>query len=221
MGGRKQTRPKKTESAADHPFYISYPKAIPRTRTKQRKDTRLEHRIKYQSFPLPSDNLDILYAVEPGTAWQDMTSYKSFVLGGLKYKRDDFVAVANERTIKCPTKLDKSKGNRDGDEEWVARILEVRASDVNHVYARIQWMYRSYELPPSICSKEETQSQPCEARNELILSNHIDIIDVLSVSGPIEVDQWAKADHGEGKNTYFWRQAYDWRHCRLYTLDKI
>ncbi|RGP69249.1 hypothetical protein FLONG3_7885 [Fusarium longipes] len=220
MGGHKRSRSEKQEEIEDHPFFISYPKSSSQARKKQPKTKALrdDERTKFQDFPISNtSNLGLLYIVEPGTTWQDMTSYKSFVLGGFKYKRDDFVFVANERTVKRRALPDrKSEPEDEGDgEEWIAHILEVRASDVNHVYARVHWMYRSYELPPGISSL-----QPYNGKKELIFSNHMDIIDVLSVTGPAEVQQVMDVEE-ETQDVYFWRQAYDWRSRQLSLVERI
>lgn len=220
MGRHHRTRSEKTEHGVDCPFFIFYLKAIPKIRKEKRKGSNTGQGIKCQGFSLPINCLDLLYVVGPDNAWQKLTSYKSFVFGGLKFKRGDFVSVANETTIRGPNIIDKSYENeRINDQDWVARILEIRASDANHVYARIQWMYRPYELPSSTDRRGQIQDTPYYEKKELILSNHLDIIDVFSVSGQAEVYQQAQADHGESKIEYFWRYAYDWRHCRLYRFD--
>ncbi|GKU07306.1 hypothetical protein FLAG1_10144 [Fusarium langsethiae] len=222
MDSRKRRCSENTEHAVDHPFYISYPKAIPKTRIKKRKDANTGQRIVRQKFSLPMDSLDLLYVVEPGNTWQKMTSYKSFIIEELRFERGDFISVANERTIKRQKIIGISKGNEEkGDDKWVARILEIRASDANHVYARIQWMYRPYDLPPGTYNKKLIRDKTYDKKKELILSNHLDIIDVLSVSGRAEVYQQPQAEHGDSETKYFWRHAYDWRHCRLYTFNSI
>lgn len=59
------------------------------------------------------------------------------------------------------------------DDDWVARILEIRASDEHHVYARVYWMYWPDELPPGTQDgkKHVSGRQPYHGRNELIASN--------------------------------------------------
>jgi hypothetical protein len=60
------------------------------------------------------------------------------------------------------------------DDDWVARILEIRASDEHHVYARIYWMYWPDEIPAgSHDGKKSVQGrQPYHGKLELIASNH-------------------------------------------------
>ncbi|KAI3567841.1 hypothetical protein IWW34DRAFT_641538, partial [Fusarium oxysporum f. sp. albedinis] len=93
------------------------------------------------------DSLDLFYVVGPRTAGQEMTNHKSFILrGGPKHKLSDFVFVANEQTLKRQ-KINSNQATQDN-EEWVARILEVRDSNADHVYARVHWTYQPDEIPP-------------------------------------------------------------------------
>jgi hypothetical protein len=56
---------------------------------------------------------------------------------------------------------------------WVAKILEIRASDYNHVYARIYWMYSGDDLCKAVQINEAaTGQQGFQITNELIASNH-------------------------------------------------
>jgi len=60
------------------------------------------------------------------------------------------------------------------DDGWVARILEIRASDEHHVYARVYWMYWPDELPPNTQDGRKTVQgrQSYHGKAELIASNH-------------------------------------------------
>jgi hypothetical protein len=59
---------------------------------------------------------------------------------------------------------------------WVAKILEIRASDHNHVYARIYWMYSGDDLRKAVHGNEEaTGQQDFQIPNELIASNHSEL----------------------------------------------
>lgn len=84
--------------------------------------------------------------------------------------------VANEATIER-----QKAGNpqamgpiRKSDDDWVARILEIRAADEHHVYARVYWMYSPDELPSNTLDGKKTVHgrQPYHGKNELIASNH-------------------------------------------------
>lgn len=56
----------------------------------------------------------------------------------------------------------------------MARILEIRALDERHVYARVYWMYSADDLPlKSAADQGPVPEQVAECgQNELIASNH-------------------------------------------------
>ena len=58
--------------------------------------------------------------------------------------------------------------------DWVARILEIRASDETHVYARVYRMYWPDELPQGTHDGKKTVQgrQPYHGTKELVASNH-------------------------------------------------
>jgi hypothetical protein len=100
----------------------------------------------------------------------------SIAVNGSKYFSEGFIFVANESTI------ERQRGDSHGkkaprkrsDDDWVARILEIRASDEHHVYARVYWMYWPDELPAGTTDgKKYIQGrQPYHGNHELIASNH-------------------------------------------------
>jgi len=84
------------------------------------------------------------------------------------------------------------------------RVLEVRAGDASHVFLRIYYLYRPEELPEG--------RQPHHGEMELIASNHMDIIEALTVSDRAEVTYWnedPEKSEWPMKDQYFWRQTYD------------
>jgi len=97
-------------------------------------------------------------------------------VNGSKYFSEGFIFVANESTI------ERQRGDGSGrkvprkrsDDDWVARILEIRASDEHHVYARVYWMYWPDELPAGTTDgKKYIQGrQPYHGNHELVASNH-------------------------------------------------
>lgn len=98
-------------------------------------------------------------------------------MNGHKYCNDDFVYVANEATIerqKATNKTAEGGGLLQSTDYWVARILEVRAADEHHVYARVYWMYSPDELPQGTQDGKKSISgrQSYHGQNELVASNH-------------------------------------------------
>ncbi|KAM0311438.1 hypothetical protein ACHAPQ_012388, partial [Fusarium lateritium] len=236
MGGRKRQLCRDNENPSDHPFFIRYPEKSPQAQVKKsRNDTDqpkdiINKQTAFQKLSFTDFNtidLDLLYLVEPSKTWQGMSRYKSFILGGHKYERNDFIFVANEQSVKRQALMDGTKhsGVREDEEDtnWVARVLEIRASDQNHVYACIHWLYRPCDLPNGTLEgkKKIHGRQPYHATKELIFSNHLDVIDVLSVMGPADVGQWNGSLNEEIKHTLFWRQTYDWRRSRISSTHRI
>lgn len=235
MGGRKRQLCRDNENPSDHPFFIRYPGNSTQTQVKKsRNDTDqpkdiINKQTAFQKLSFTDSNtinLDLLYLVEPAKTWQEMPRYKSFILGGHKYERNDFIFVANEQSVKRQALMDSTKhggAREEEDDNWVARIVEIRASDQNHVYACIYWLYRPCDLPNGTTEgKRKIQGrQPYHATKELIFSNHLDVIDVLSVLRPADVGQWNGSLDEEIKHTLFWRQAYDWRRSRISSTHRI
>ncbi|GJC90470.1 hypothetical protein ColLi_13308 [Colletotrichum liriopes] len=51
--------------------------------------------------------------------------------------------------------------------------------------------------------------QSYHGQNELIASNHVDIINVTSVTSPADVKQWNEKDDEDAQEALYWRQALD------------
>ncbi|KAG4272841.1 hypothetical protein FPRO04_14611 [Fusarium proliferatum] len=238
MRNRKRSRSVGEENRAECRFTISYatgPSAAQQERHKNKKRKRDgqddDKRVQIQISPFSPtgsfkthDTMDLYYTVEPGERWQDMTRYNSFVFSGVKYYSEGFVHVANEVTIEQQKAQDAGKGiYKKSIDDWIARILEIRASDEHHVYARVYWMYWPDELPVGTLDGKKTVQgrQPYHGANELIASNHMDIINVVSVTGPATVNQWIESDDEEIKDALYWRQAYDCRNPQLSSVELV
>ncbi|EEU48417.1 uncharacterized protein NECHADRAFT_74541 [Fusarium vanettenii 77-13-4] len=239
MSNRKRSRSIAEENRAECPFTIGYangPSRAEQERHKNKKRKRGEgqdddKRVQIQISPFSPtgsfkthDTMDLYYTVEPSKRWQDMTRYNSFVLNGIKYYSEGFVFVANEATIerqRAAGTLGSVGPLKKSDDDWVARILEIRAADEHHVYARVYWMYWPDELPSGTLDGKKTVQgrQPYHGQNELIASNHMDVINVVSVTQPATVNQWIESDDEEIQDALYWRQAYDCRNSQLSSVD--
>ncbi|KAF3009231.1 hypothetical protein E8E14_008930 [Neopestalotiopsis sp. 37M] len=236
---RKRARPElDKEVEADCTFTIEYPNPSTKDKdNKAKKRRRVDSdspapvaKVGFQPSPFaphgkflkdPGNNMDRHYRVSPSKEWTDMTRYNSFVLNGVKYFAEGFIFIANRSTIDQPRapggylkNVDKSQ------EEWVARILEIRAKDEHHVYARVYWMYWPDELPERsrYNGKLVKGRQPYHGQHELIASNHMDIINVVSVTAPATVQQWDEGNEDEVQPALYWRQALDVRTMELSSL---
>ncbi|KAK3329736.1 hypothetical protein B0H66DRAFT_36038 [Apodospora peruviana] len=237
---RKRPRPESEDNRAECPFSIKIvdpkdkeQKKKKRRRTESGEDDETTQKINLQNSPFsPSgkfkshENMDVHYQVEPAKKWTDMTRYNSFVLNGVKYFSEGFIYVANDSSIerqKAVANSEPMQPRKKSDDDWVARILEIRASDEHHVYARVYWMYWPDELPQGTHDGKRTIQgrQPYHGVNELIASNHMDIINVVSVTSPAKVTQWFEENDDEIQNALYWRQAFDVRTYELSTVELV
>ncbi|RPB27182.1 hypothetical protein L211DRAFT_612925 [Terfezia boudieri ATCC MYA-4762] len=140
------------------------------------------------------------------------------VVGEENFALNEYIYVNNGKA---------AGGDPDMDDQqfWVARVLEIRAVDEAHVYLRVYWLYWPEELPGG--------RQPYHGQKELIASNHMDIIDAMTVSGRAHVKHWMELDEDEELPELYWRQKFDYpsrtlmevrEHCkchRYYNPDKL
>lgn len=96
--------------------------------------------------------------------------------------------MANDASIERQQDPDAKNGpRRRTEDEWVARILEIRASDEHHVYARVYWMYWPEDLPSGTTDDRKWVQgrQPYHGTHELIASNHSMSQRALAVLRPL------------------------------------
>ncbi|KAK3335401.1 hypothetical protein B0T19DRAFT_7043 [Cercophora scortea] len=237
---RKRPRADTEDNRAECPFSIKIvdPKDKEHKKKKRRRteggdDDDTAQKISLQMSPFAPcgkfktyNEMDLHYQVEPAKRWTDMTRYNSFVLNGVKYFSEGFIYVANDSSIerqKAVANSEPMQPRKKSDDDWVARILEIRASDEHHVYARVYWMYWPDELPQSTHDGKRNVHgrQPYHGINELIASNHMDIINVVSVTSPAVVKQWYEENDEEIQNALYWRQAFDVRTYELSTVELV
>ncbi|KAM7206598.1 hypothetical protein V8F33_000241 [Rhypophila sp. PSN 637] len=235
---RKRPRPENEDNRAECPFSIKIvdPKDKDQKKKKRRRtdggDDEDSQKVSLQMSPFSPcgkfktyETMDLHYSVDPQKKWTDMTRYNSFVLNGIKYFSEGFIYVANDSSVE----RQKAGSNepvlprKKSEDDWVARILEIRASDEHHVYARVYWMYWPDELPQGSHDGKRTVQgrQPYHGANELIASNHMDIINVVSVTSPATVKQWYEENDEEIQNALYWRQAFDVRTYELSTVELV
>ncbi|ERS99830.1 hypothetical protein HMPREF1624_03195 [Sporothrix schenckii ATCC 58251] len=192
-------------------------------------------------------NMDVHYVVEPAKQWADMTRYNSFVLNGVKYYCEGFIYVANESSLERQRSgaatgaaaagatgaagaagagdagAQNISPRRRSEDDWVARILEIRASDEHHVYARVFWMYWPDELPHGThYGKRQVQArQPYHGSSELIASNHMDVINVVSVTSMAQVNHLNEDKDDDVQSALYWRQALDVRSMELSSIETV
>ena len=124
------------------------------------------------------------------------TKLNPFLVGSENFALNEYIFV-NHSNLAHGSTLEET----DEQKFWVARVLEIRAIDEAHVYLRIYWLYWPDELPGG--------RQPYHGAKELIASNHMEIVDAMTVSGRAHVKHWLELDEDEELPDLFWRQKFD------------
>ncbi|TVY84989.1 hypothetical protein LSUE1_G000347 [Lachnellula suecica] len=210
------------EATGKVPFVVHYPNVSSKKKL-SKKDQELVDHAEEQLSPFiakgraKDGELDQYYTVTPTPEWEAMKKYNNFIIQGEVYKNNHFVYVRSDET----------PSQKDLDEEnlklfWVARILQVRAQNAQHVYALVAWMYWADELPPPKVRAPDQMTaaggkRTYHGKHELIASNYMEVLDVLSFAGKADVLQWEEEDDNIQSKLY-WRQTY----CReTQELSKI
>lgn len=163
-------------------------------------------------------NLSTLYTVEPVKWWEDTRRYRKFTskqasthpTGTNRQKLTGrhltLTAVSTETFRLGDTVWVKPDDSETVDaplQNWVAKVLEVRAASEAHVFLRIFWMYRPEDIPGG--------RRPYHGKNEVIASNTMQVIDALTVNGKANMRHWTEDDNDEvlDADQLFWRQTFD------------
>lgn len=86
---------------------------------------------------------------------------------------------------------------------WVGRIQEVRAATAEDVYIRVFWLYWPDELPGG-------GRERYHGRQEVILSNHVDIVSSNVISSKVDVERWDEYnDEAAPVGELYYRQILD------------
>ncbi|KAI9851768.1 MAG: hypothetical protein M1838_002845 [Thelocarpon superellum] len=140
--------------------------------------------------------LNTSYQVHPSRDWEDLKQFRRFEVKGTKFSVDDDVLVnhpgAEGSTLQSPP------AER---ELWVAHVAEIRACSAKQVFLRVLWFYWPEDLPKG--------AELYHGKDELVASNHMDIIDVKTVSGPTKVEHWREDDADAHLSGLYWRQTFN------------
>ena len=100
---------------------------------------------------------------------------------------------------------------------WPGLISEFRVEDQEKVYVRLFWLYWPDELPMG--------RQPYHGKNELILSNHVDIVEAQTIACHAAISHWDEADDSNKiLEERYWRQMLDINKLRTHpglSLSKL
>ncbi|KJZ68463.1 hypothetical protein HIM_12150 [Hirsutella minnesotensis 3608] len=236
---RRRSRRVKHRQYAECPFSVAYISPSPertssRFKTRKRGVEDKNDSVFTQVSPFTTigrfetyRNLDVTYSVKPHGRWSSLTQYRSFVLNGARYRIGDFVCVANDKSARrreADNDDIRNENVRDPADFWIAKILEIKALDDKHVYARVYWMYSPDDLPAAVIDKQlESGCRISYRQQELIASNHkidltgieVDIINVISIVMRTVVRHAERSDRVAPAELH-WRQALD---CRTWELS--
>jgi hypothetical protein len=85
----------------------------------------------------------------------------------------------------------------------VGKVLEVKAENTAEVWLRVFWLYWPEELPQG--------RQDYHGSQELVMSNHMEIVDAKTVAGGADILRWDELVEDQDVGQRFWRQFYDVR----------
>ncbi|QSZ29137.1 hypothetical protein DSL72_003648 [Monilinia vaccinii-corymbosi] len=193
-------------------FEIKYPVMNPSRDVKESKENSElrkhaeEHISPFKGFNAPEKALDLYYSIVPHDKWVGMRKFNNFIIQDETFKSSETVYVKG-----------KTEAGVNPQDFWVARVLQVRASDRQHVYALVAWMYWPEELGADAQAADE--ASPAAGRRkyhgsaELIASNHLDILDVTTFAGRSETVHFSEevvdcAIREPDPKRLYWRQTF-------------
>ncbi|RMZ76141.1 hypothetical protein DV738_g5118, partial [Chaetothyriales sp. CBS 135597] len=197
--------PKRKASEMDKPgFTVQCPAKTPSPNESRKRplDVFLD-----SDTPGPAE-LQIDYSIRPGSKWNGMRRYRN-----VKYQENDFpidTFILVNRTYPPPSPppedatheqiLEYQRTNT-----WVGKIQETRAEDEHRVFLRVFWLYWPQELPGG--------RRAYHGQQELVLSNHVEVVEATTISGRAEVSHWTEEDDDDDDERplypLFWRQTLD------------
>ncbi|KAL8681640.1 MAG: hypothetical protein Q9186_002237 [Xanthomendoza sp. 1 TL-2023] len=139
--------------------------------------------------------------IRPQSIWASLTKYHTFVLQEQTYAVHHHALITRFQPL--PKRHDPL--DQDAAVPCLARILEIRALDSKNVYIRLYWFQSPEQTPGG--------RQPYHGKNELIATNHMEIVDAERVIRRVEVHHWTDEHSAqlpidaEGEY-YYWRQTF-------------
>ncbi|RMD40087.1 hypothetical protein DV735_g5061, partial [Chaetothyriales sp. CBS 134920] len=156
--------------------------------------------------PGPAE-LQIQYGIRPGSKWSEMRRYRNVKYQETDFPIDTFILVNRTYPPPPPPPADATQEevlNYQRTNTWVGKIQETRAEDEHRVFLRVFWLYWPQELPDG--------PQPYHGQQELVLSNHAEVVEATTISGRAEVSHWTEEDDDDEERPLyplFWRQTFD------------
>ncbi|KAK5231037.1 hypothetical protein LTR72_000217 [Exophiala xenobiotica] len=200
------------EAEVSPDFTIECPVRPPKRRLKRKRSSVPEVKDNVhidQDAPELAPNLHIEYAVRPGHQWRKMTKYKNAKFKepfDVIYSSGQIIYVNRHTPVRPSPPADASEDEKlqyDKENFWVGLISDFRAESQDKVYVRVFWLYWPEELPMG--------RQPYHGKRELVLSNHVDLIEAQAIASHAEISQWDENDDSNKTvlQELYWRQTLD------------
>ncbi|CAL3962171.1 unnamed protein product [Diplocarpon coronariae] len=128
-------------------------------------------------MPFKAEYLDAVTTRKPTSKEREIAhtaKHNNFVIQGEFYRNNQLVFVRGPDTPK-----DRDTEGRPKD-FWVARVLQVRAKNAQHVYA----------LRAADQVNKASGKRTYHGKREMVASNYMEVLDVLTFAGKAEVPQW-------------------------------
>ncbi|KIW20080.1 hypothetical protein PV08_00655 [Exophiala spinifera] len=192
------------EAEISSDFTVECPARPRRTKSPIPEDVYYE-----TAAPSLAPNLSVNFAVRPGDKWARFSRYRNAKFKDpllLVYSAGQIVYVNRQDPLPPPLPADASEDEKlqyDKENLWAGLISEFRAESQEKVYVRVFWFYWPEELPMG--------RQPYHGKRELILSNHVGIIEAQCISSHADISQWDENDDSNKiiLSERYWRQTLD------------
>lgn len=178
-------------TVAEHPFEVE---VIPSSGALKAPKDQANWTGPDAQIAVVPNGIKCTYRISPAKQWKKMRKYSKFIVGQKSFRVGDYVYIYHGDQLHG-AQLDPALTAN-----WVALVLEVRAADSYHVYLRLFWMYWPDELPGG--------RENYHGAYELIASNHMEIVDAMTVTDKADVLQ-LKDDSPTPTRDLYWRQTLD------------
>ena len=180
---------------ADNPFRVTVLPYVASFKTQAPPPKSSKWSSVHQQNALNKGGPKCMYQISPVNKWNELRKYNKFVITEKQFGIGDYVFIYHGDTVES-TSLDPAARTY-----WVAQVLEIRAADSSRVFLRVFWMYWPDEIPIG-------GRQDYHGSQELVASNHMDIVDAMTVTDRAEVQQ-LKETSSKLMDDLYWRQTYD------------
>ncbi|KAG8526978.1 uncharacterized protein KY384_008407 [Bacidia gigantensis] len=145
-----------------------------------------------------STQLQRVYMIRPQQIWLSMERFAEIRVGNEAFQPHDTVVLSNV--------------NRSPSRESIARILEIRAKDEDHVYLRVYYLRPAVEVAPiyTLLSQSNSIITQEQRSRELVATNELGVVDASQVEGGALVTRLSSNGRENiPPKGFWWRWMYD------------